>query len=153
MYTVDASVAIATTAAAAFECFDTPAEHPRLAPGLHSLDRVERLPDGRWHGEYGFDLSGVRLEGTIRTITRDPDRALTFELTAGIRGIVRYRFDDAGDGCRVTVSAEYELPACVVEAVGESVVATYADRELARVLANAKARLEATHPSEPPDRA
>jgi uncharacterized membrane protein len=153
MYTVDASITVDAAAAAAFECFDTPAEHPKLAPSLGSLNRTERLPDGRWHGEYGFDLSGVRLEGKIRTISREPGRALTFELTAGIRGIVRYRFADAGDGCRVTVSAEYELPACVVEAVGESVAATYADRELARVLANARARLEARRPSEPPDRA
>lgn len=152
MYAVDASLTIDAAAAEAFECFDTPAEHAKLVPGLGSLDRTERLPDGRWHGEYDFDFSGVRLEGRIRTITRDPERALTFELTAGLRGVVRYRFADEGDGCRITVSAEYELPACVVEAVGESVVETYADRELERVLANAKGRLETARPSEPPER-
>jgi len=152
MYTVDASVAIDAAGPTAFECFDAPAEHLELTPSLRSLDRTERLPDGRWHAEYAFRFSGVHLEGEIRTITRDPGRALTFELTGGIRGVVRYRFSDDGDACRITASAEYELPACVVEALGEPIVETYGDRELERVLANAKARLEATRWTQRPDR-
>jgi hypothetical protein len=152
MDAIDASVWVDAAVPAAFECLDSPAEHVKFAPSLRSLERVERLPDGRWHGEYGFRLSGVHLEGEIRTTSREPERALAYDLAGGIRGVVRYRFDAESGGCRIAASAECELPACVVAAVGDDVAGAYIESELERVLANAKARLEATRESGHSDR-
>jgi hypothetical protein len=152
MDAIDASVWVDVAVPVAFECLDAPVGHVTFTPSLRSLERIEHLPDGRWHGEYGFQLSGVHLEGEIRNTDREPERALAYDLAGGIRGVLRYRFEAESSGCRIAAAAECELPARVVEAIGDDVAGTYLERELESVLANAKARLEATRSREPSDR-
>lgn len=92
------------------------ADHPERAtsfiPGLNRIEDVaprDAAPGQTWR--YEFNWFGLVITGQSRCTRLERPRLYEFETISGNRSTWQYRFEPAGDGTRVTLHVDYDVPA------------------------------------------
>lgn len=143
MYTASNRVQVDAPIERVLEFLEEPHNHVKMTPGLLSIETT--ADDGGWQGRYVYKLAGVRLEGTVREVERDPPSRLVHELSGAIDGRLFATLAETDDGdATIEYSVEYDLPGTVLAAVPEATATGYVSRDLECTLANLKTHLEAT---------
>ncbi|WP_324661582.1 SRPBCC family protein [Haloarcula sediminis] len=104
-----ASIVIARPPKAVFEFMDVPENQARISPRLSAVETVGTLDSGGKLATYTYRLAGLSFDGAVRGIEHDPPEAITFEMVGDIAGEIRWRFEPADGGTRVTYTATYDL--------------------------------------------
>ena len=144
MYTASHRVQVDAPIERILEFLDEPRNHVKMTPGLLSIETTGDGDGDRWQGHYVYKLAGVRLEGTVREVEREPPSRLVHELSGAIDGRVIATFETGGNEVTIEYSAEYDLPGTVLAAVPEATATGYVSRDRECTLANLKTHLEAT---------
>ena len=96
--------------------FSYVADHPERAtsfiPGLNRIENVSAAaaaPGQTW--DYEFNWFGLVISGRSKCTRLERPREYEFETVTGNRSTWRYRFEPAGNGTRVTLHVDFDVPA------------------------------------------
>ena len=117
--------------------------HPAFIGPLKSVDDVEgdpRQPGTSW--TWKFVMGGVELVGDAETLSYEPARTFSYRTTSGALSTFVYRAAPDGDGTRISLEVEYELPQTVLRRMERAVLEKLNDSDAQRAIENLKAILD-----------
>ena len=125
------------------------ADHPDGAtafiPGLNRITNVTPAKAGvdqTW--DYEFNWFGLVISGHSRCTTFDRPRTYQFKTETGNRSIWTYHFEPRGDGTRLALEVEYDIPQTMLARVATQGVLEKMNQERAtETVGNLKALVEA----------
>ena len=137
------SIVVDRPRTAVFEFMDVPENQARLSPRLSAVETTGVADSGAKRASYTYRLFGCEFDGAVRGIDHRPPESIAFELTGDIEGRIRWEFEPADGGTRVTYTAAYDLglPSGFAWLLGP-LVDWFNQREIARTLANLRQKLE-----------
>jgi carbon monoxide dehydrogenase subunit G len=83
----------------------------RYLPSLKSLSDVKGDPAGAgttW--KWKFVVLGTEFEGSGRSVKYEPGKLYAFETEGGLQSKWTYRVEPEGDGTKLTIDVEYQIP-------------------------------------------
>lgn len=125
-----------------FAFMDEPANQAAVTPSLAVAERIERLDNGGNRARYVYRMFGITFEGEVVATSYEPDERIEYELRGDLTGTIDLRFEPVDGGTRLTYAGTYDVPGPLPEWLVAPLVRWYNDREVRRLLANTKARLE-----------
>ena len=117
--------------------------HPAFIGPLKSVDDVEgdpRQPGTSW--TWKFVMGGVELVGDAETLSYEPARTFSYRTTSGALSTFVYRAAPDGDGTRISLEVEYELPQTVLRRMERAVLEKLNDSDAQRAIENLRAILD-----------
>jgi uncharacterized membrane protein len=117
--------------------------HPAFIGPLKSVDDVEgdpRQPGTSW--TWKFVMGGVELVGDAETLSYEPARTFSYRTTSGALSTFVYRAAPDGDGTRISLEVDYELPQTVLRRMERAVLEKLNDSDAQRAIENLKAILD-----------
>jgi uncharacterized membrane protein len=111
---------------------------PQILPNFQEL-----VPDGKDRYRGVYRMAGVPLTHTSQVSDVVPNEGFKTSSSGALTSSLSYRFEKAGEGTRLTVEGNYEIPIPVLGRVAEAVVVKVNDREIGTALENLRDRLEA----------
>jgi uncharacterized membrane protein len=117
--------------------------HPAFIGPLKSVDDVEgdpRQPGTSW--TWKFVMGGVELVGDAETLSYEPARAFSYRTTSGALSTFVYRATPDGDGTRISLEVDYDLPQTVLRRMERAVLEKLNDSDAQRAVENLKAILD-----------
>jgi len=97
--------------------------HPAFIGPLKSVENLSgpaREPGTSW--DWTFIMAGVEFSGRAEAVEYQPGRLYRYRTTSGILSTFTYSVEpDGGEGTRLVMDVEYEMPGNVVEKVGAAV--------------------------------
>jgi carbon monoxide dehydrogenase subunit G len=130
------------------EVFSFVADRPERAtsflPGLDRIENVapaEAAPGQTW--DFEFDWFGLVISGQSRCTVLDRPRNYRFQTETGSKSTWHYSFAPSGNGTRVTLDVEYDVPANQLARYASAGVLEKMNQErAAQTLTNLKGLLE-----------
>ena len=114
-----------------------PHKHIQMLP--HSIRSARVLDDGDIEAE--LHAAGHRERMVVRVVATDPPRRLEEERVDGVRaGRTVFTLEPDGDGCRVTIHSEVDLPRMIAAVAKPKVVTSLREQleNLDRLSSNAQ---------------
>ncbi len=105
-----------------------------------SHEKIER--DGGHSFDWIYKMAGVRFRGHADSVEVVPERYREDRNEGGIPSTFRWSFDPSGDGTKVTLEVDYELPVPVLGRLAAPILRRVNEREAETMLHNLKERLE-----------
>jgi uncharacterized membrane protein len=119
--------------------------HPAFLSALKSIKNLSG--DSHQIGSswvWTFVMAGVEIEGEAETVEYVEGQRYAFKTTSGAESTFTYSAEPEGDGSRLTMDVNYQMPETVLaKAVDGAVVERLNDAEAERAAENLKAILEA----------
>jgi carbon monoxide dehydrogenase subunit G len=88
-----------------------PKNRPLFFPSLKTISDIQGEPTAEgtsW--TWTFAALGMEFQGKGRCTKHDPGKLYSFKTEGGIESTFTYRAEPEGDGTRLTISLEYEVP-------------------------------------------
>ena len=145
MPSVQESVDITATPSAAFKFVaDEPERATTFIPGLNRISNVTPAAAGvgqAW--EFEFNWFGLVVSGNSRCTQWEPAMVYEFKTVTGNPSTWNYRFEPAGNGTKLTLTVDYDLPQNQLARFAAAGVLEQMNRNRAReIVANLKALIE-----------
>ena len=125
-----------------FAYMSDPNNQAEIWPSIVEVSDVQRLPDGGYTHGWVYNMAGVRLKGSTRTLEFVPNERFVEETKGGLESVLTWTFGPENGGTRLSVVTEYRVPIPVLGRMAEAIIVKMNDREGTMVLANLKARME-----------
>jgi hypothetical protein len=117
---------------------------PLFFPSLKSITDIKGDPSAQgttW--KWTFVALGVEVQGTGRCLRHDPGKLYSFQTEGGVASTFTYTAVPEGNGTRLTISLEYDLPESLpVRLPAEHVRDAMKKAEAERVIQNLKTVLD-----------
>jgi len=140
--TIERGITIEAPPEKVFEYMDDPKHLLEIWPSLVDVTDVEALPKGGTRYHWVYKLLGMRFEGDSETVEFEPNRRFLEKNTGQIPSTFDWAFLPENGGTKVTVKAEYEIPAKLLGKFAEPFIVKLNTREAETILANLKDRIE-----------
>jgi len=117
--------------------------HPAFIGPLKSVDNLDgdpRQAGTSW--TWKFVMGGVELIGDAETLSYEPARSFSYRTTSGALSTFVYRATPDGDGTRVSLEVEYELPGTVLGRMERSVLEQLNESDAQRAVENLRVILD-----------
>lgn len=144
MPNVSKSVTVGRPAGEVIEYIADVSNHPAFIGPLKSVADLSgdpRKPGTSW--TWVFVMAGVELSGSAETLKYEPGRLFSYRTTSGALSTFEYTASGQGDGTRVTINVEYEIPETLLGKVQGPVVQRLNDLDGQRAVDNLKVILDA----------
>lgn len=118
--------------------------HPAFIGPLKSVTDLAgdpRKPGTSW--TWIFVMAGVEISGSAETIKYEPGKLFSYRTTSGALSTFEYSASPQGDGTKVTIKVDYEIPKSLVGKVQGPVVERLNDLDGQRAVDNLKVILDA----------
>lgn len=118
--------------------------HPAFLSALKSVENISGEPTQvgttwDWH----FVMAGVELTGKGETVEHTPGQRYSFKTTTGAQSTFTYNVEAEGEGTKLTIEVEYEVPETVLGKVADqTVIESLNNKEADSAAENIKAILE-----------
>ena len=142
MATVEKAITIDAPPETIFEYFDDPKNLLEIWPSMMDITDVQDLPGGGHRYHWSYKLLGMRFEGDTETVEFEPGRHVVEKNTGQIPSTFDWAFAPENGSTKVTVKADYEIPAKLLGKFAEPFIVRLNEREAETVLANLKDRIE-----------
>ena len=142
MATLVKSIVIEAPAEKIFSYLIDPMNMLEFWPNMLEIKDVKKLPNGGTSFKFVYKLAGIRLEAFSEDIEYIPNRRTVSKVSGGIEGKTTFTYEPAGQGTKVTLGEEYDIPIPVIGKLAEAVIVKMNEHEVGTVLANLKARIE-----------
>jgi uncharacterized protein YndB with AHSA1/START domain len=136
------SIDVAASPSTVYEFVTEPANLPHVWPSLVSVSNVERSPDGSHSFEWTYKLGGLCLRGRAASVRAERNAFVEVDNERGVPSRFRWRCVPRGGETRVTLEADYEIPASIIGRLAEPIVAKMNEREMDQLLSNVKLAVE-----------
>lgn len=97
--------------------------HTAFIPPLKSIEQAdgdERTPGKDW--TWTFEMGGVELKGTSVTLDYQEGKLFKYKTNGGIESTFTYEAVPEGDGSRLTIMVDYEVPHTVLGKIADKSV-------------------------------
>jgi carbon monoxide dehydrogenase subunit G len=106
---IDVTAYIANTPEAVIAYIAEVRNRPLYLPSLKSVSDIKEGPGGTtW--KWTFVALGMEFEGTGRVVKHEPGRLYAFTTEGGIASTWTYRAEPEGQGTRLTIHVDYDIP-------------------------------------------
>ena len=121
---VEESIFIAAPPEAVFDLIaNQPERMPEWWPPMTDQERVTPPPTQTGSvSRYVYNMMGVEIKGEHEVRAFEANRHLRVTTTSGIDSTFDYIFEPEGDGCRLTVRVDYDLPGGILGRLANKVV-------------------------------
>lgn len=129
MSRVTKTVTVAATPESVIEYIAEVENHPAFIEPLKSVENLTgpaTEPGTTW--DWTFVMAGIELSGRAEALEYVPGRLYKYRTTTGILSTFTYSVEPEGDGARLVMDVEYEVPGNVVEKVGLAAAEKLNDR-------------------------
>lgn len=141
--TTSANLTINAPVEEVFKFAASPKNTPMFVPNLAEntgFSTEETSAGQTWN--WRFNMLGVDLTGTAETIAVEPNKRWNFKSSGGAESEWTYTYEPDGDGTKVTIACEYEIPAGVLSKAKAPAVEAMNAKLAAAALDNLKTILE-----------
>jgi uncharacterized membrane protein len=141
---VSKSVTVNHSPAEVIEYIADVSNHPAFIGPLKSVSDLAgdpRKPGTSW--TWVFVMAGVEISGSAETIKYEPGRLFSYRTTSGALSTFEYSAAQEGDGTKVTINVDYEIPDTLLGKVQAPVVERLNDLDGQRAVDNLKVILDA----------
>lgn len=142
MVKIERSIHINAPVEKVFAYQSDPHNTPEYWPSFIEVKDLEKLPDGGQKYNWTYKMAGMRLNGSTSTIDFEENKLIKTKSEGGIDSTITYSYEPEGDGTRVSILVEYEIPIPVLGKLAESFILKTNEREADTVMANLKDILE-----------
>lgn len=144
MAVVSGSVDIAVAPEKAYDYIAAPEKATSFIPGLNRISNVAPPePEVGRTWDYEFNWFGLVVAGHSRCTQAERPRRYQFKTETGNRSTWTYSFDPQGNGTRVTLEVEYDVPqSMLARYASEGTLAKMNQDRGREALANLKSLLE-----------
>jgi len=111
MSSFETSGVIRNTPTAVISYVADPRNRPLFFPSLKTISDIEGEPTSTgtsW--KWTFAALGMEFQGRGRCVQHEPGRLYSFNTEGGIQSTFTYRAEAEGDGTRLTISIDYDVP-------------------------------------------
>ena len=143
MGTVEKTITINAPVEKVFGYIDERANLPEVWPSLVEVEEVERLSNGGACFQFVYKMAGMRFKGRSEDTEYVANQRVVSKTTGGIDSTVTWTYQPEGGGTKLTIKAEYSVPAPLVGKLAEAFIVKVNEHEGESLLANVKARMEA----------
>lgn len=144
MPNVSKSVTVNRSPAEVIDYIADVSNHPAFIGPLKSVTDLSgdpRQPGTSW--TWVFVMAGVEISGSAETIKYEPAKLFSYRTTSGALSTFEYSASPQGDGTKVTIKVDYEIPKSLVGTVQGPVVERLNDLDGQRAVDNLKVILDA----------
>ena len=140
---VERDIVVAAPLEVIFDYASLPDNLPQWYDGIVSVN-----PDGVWPQEGGqvditYQVAGLNLDLTATVLTNNAPHEFMFQMDGMVTGTSTWTYAEEGDGTRVQVAFDYQLPGGVLGQVADKLVVEQANIARGeRSLSNLKAICE-----------
>ena len=115
---------------------------PLYLPSLKSISNIEgESVGGSW--TWCWTLLGIDFEGTASCTQHEAGQSYAFKTEGGIESTFTYQAEADGEGTRLTIRVDFELPESILTQVGvDGLVAAAKQKEVDGVVENLKTILD-----------
>lgn len=145
MASVSKSIVINAPSAAIYSFLaDFPERATSFIPGLNRIENVstaEAAPGQTW--QYEFNWFGLVIAGSSQCTKLERPALYEFETVTGNRSTWQYRLAPEGNGTRVTLTVDYDVPEnMLARFAAEGTLQSMNDQRASETLANLKGLVE-----------
>jgi carbon monoxide dehydrogenase subunit G len=142
MQSVSESVVVDKPAEEIFQLLADPERAVTFIPGLNKIDNVSGRDLGAsW--DYEFDWHGWKVSGRSECIGFEKPSLYRFKTVTGNPSTWTYRCEGSGEGTKLTLTVEYEVPQNQLARFASEIVLKKMNQNVARALVhNLKALVE-----------
>ena len=122
MSRVTKTVTVAAEPESVIEYIADVENHPAFIGPLKSVENLTGSatePGTSW--DWTFIMAGIEFSGRAEALEYVPGQLYKYRTTSGILSTFTYSVEPEGDGTRLVMDVEYDIPANVVEKVGLTV--------------------------------
>ena len=115
---------------------------PSYLPSLKSVSNIQGESVGSsW--TWCWSLLGIDFEGTATCTQYEAGQSYAFKTEGGIESTFTYQAEAAGEGTKLTIRVDFELPESILSQVGvDGLVAAAKQKEVDAVVENLKTILD-----------
>ena len=143
MSKAEASIVIEAPIDDVFEKTASPETGPVFIPNLNenfNLSTSKREVGQHW--QWRYNLFGVDITGTARVVSFEPNRDYLLETDGDARSRWTYSFEPAGNGTRVSLSIDYDMPTGKLANITAAIAERMNQQACEQAMANLKAWIE-----------
>lgn len=140
MSTIHKTVEIRAPVAQVFSYLAQPEHLPEIWPNLVEVSQVEHTADGGHRFGWIYKMAGLRLHGHSSTVAIEPNHRLVDRSDKGLPNTFTWTYEPRDGATHLTLDVEYEAPF----RLAEPVLRRINERDADALLANLKAKMEAT---------
>jgi len=111
-------------------------------PGILDVSDIKNFPGGGGSFKFAYKLAGIRLEAMSEDIEFVRNQRTVSQVKGGLNGKTSFTYESTGQGTKLTLEEEYDIPIPVLGKMAEAMVLKMAEHEREMVLANIKTRTE-----------
>lgn len=126
-----------------FAFMENPANLPEIWPSMIDVTNIKEFPDNKYTYDWTYKMAGMKFHGAAETLEYMPNKRIVVKTTKGIESEFKWDYRPEGDGTKLTVEVEYNVPIPLVGKLAESLIVRQNEREAEILLDNLKMRMEA----------
>ena len=140
--TAEAEVQVNNSPQAVIDYIANIENRPSYLPSLKSVSNIEGESVGAtW--TWCWSLLGIDFEGTATCTQYEAGQSYVFKTEGGIESTFSYQAEADGEGTRLTIRVDFELPESILSQVGvDSLLAAAKQKEADAVVENLKTILD-----------
>jgi len=97
--------------------------HPAFIEPLKDISDIKGDPKQagcKWNWE--FMMAGIEFKGESETVEYDPKRIFSYKTNTGIISLFKYTVEPEGEGSRLTIDVEYNVPESALAKIADKTV-------------------------------
>ncbi|MBN1955698.1 MAG: SRPBCC family protein [Anaerolineae bacterium] len=142
MQQVEKTIVIEAPREVTFAYIDNTPNLVDVWPSMLEARDFEALPNGGKRFRWVYKMAGFPFEGVSEDVEWLCNERIVSKTMEGIDSTICWQFDDEGEGTRLTLTAEYNVPMPLIGWLAETVLVMINDQELEVMLTYLKARVE-----------
>ncbi len=107
---------------------------PEVWPNLLEVKDVQRLPNGGNRALCVYRMMGMRFEVMSEDVEYIPNRRIVSKTGGGIQGVLTWQFEPEDGKTRLSLEAEYTIPAPLVGRLAERIIARINEKDIGELV-------------------
>ena len=125
-----------------FAYVEDPSNLPEVWPSMVEVKNIISDADGKKNYDWTYKMAGLSINGHSETLEYEANKRIVVYNPKGIESKFTWDYMPEGDGTRINVEVEYNIPVPVLGKLAESIIVKQNEKEADTLLANIKAKLE-----------
>jgi len=125
-----------------FAYVEDPSNLPEVWPSMVEVKNIISDADGKKNYDWTYKMAGLSINGHSETLEYEANKRIVVYNPKGIESKFTWDYISEGDGTRINVEVEYNIPLPVLGKLAESIIVKQNEKEADTLLANVKAKME-----------
>lgn len=142
MIKMNKSILINAKVEKVFAYVEDPSNLPEVWPSMAEVTNIKTDADGKKSYDWTYKMAGMNIKGHSETLEYETNKRIVVHNPKGIESKFTWDYMPEGDGTRINVEVEYNIPLPVLGKLAESIIVKQNEKEAETLLANIKSKME-----------